>query len=108
VTLLSVLRDLVGAAAAPADPPGARRIIVAVELKSRHVVVGAPTPGDRQALAGLHVPDLVAAAERIDVPRARRIVVAVELKSLHVVVSAPTPSDREAFAGLGVDELHAG
>jgi hypothetical protein len=32
---------------------------VAVELQGSDVVVGALAPGNRQALAGLHVPDLV-------------------------------------------------
>ena len=46
---------LIDSLSSRADPPGARRIAVAVELKSRHVVVGAPAASDRQALAGLGV-----------------------------------------------------
>lgn len=68
------------------NPPGARPIVVAVELKSRH---------DRQALAGLHV----SAAGRINGPGARRI--AVTLLSV-----LPPAGDRQALAGLGVDKHH--
>jgi pimeloyl-ACP methyl ester carboxylesterase len=101
------LAGLIDSLSRRADPPGARRIVVAVELKSRHVVVGAPAPSDRQALAGLNIPDLVGAAPgRVDVPGARRIAVADELKNRHVVVGAPAPSDRQALTCLGVDEHH--
>ena len=44
------------------DRPAARQVGVAVELQCADVVVGAHTPGDRQALVSLHVPDLVDAA----------------------------------------------
>ena len=53
---------LIDSLSSRADPPGARRIAVAVELKSRHVVVSAHATGNRQALVGLHVLDLVHAA----------------------------------------------
>jgi pimeloyl-ACP methyl ester carboxylesterase len=49
------LAGLIDSLSRRADPPGARRIVVAVELKSRHVVVGAPAPSDRQALTRLGV-----------------------------------------------------
>jgi hypothetical protein len=81
------------------NPPGARRIAVAVELKSR-IVVGAPAPGNRQALPSLHVADLKDAAGVVDPPGARRIAVAVELKSRHVVVGAPAPGNRQALPSL--------
>jgi len=89
-----------------ADFPGARWITVAVELKRRHVVVGASSSRDCQAFAGLRVPDLIeAAAGRADRPRARRIAVAVELKRLHVVVGASAPGDCQALAGLHILDL---
>lgn len=89
-----------------ADPPSARRITVTVELKGRHVVVGAPPTGDCQALAGLDVADLEdTAAARRDPPDARGIAVAVVLKRLQVVFGAPPPGDRQALAGLHVADL---
>src|SRR5438045_8841447 len=88
------------------DPPGARRIAVAVELQRRDVVVGAPSSGDGQALTGLYVADLVgAAARRGDPPRARRIAVAVELQRLHVVLGAAPSGDGQALEGLRVADL---
>lgn len=46
-------------------------MVVAVELKGSHVVVGAHATGNRQALASLHVPDLdVATAHLVQRPAA--------------------------------------
>jgi hypothetical protein len=60
--------DLVdGAAGHVVDPPGARRM--AVELKSRHVVVGAHAPGDRQALPRLYERDPTRPPQRVIVRR---------------------------------------
>jgi hypothetical protein len=86
------------------DPPGARRIVVAVELQSRHVVFRAPPSRDGEALARLDVLDLVAVgADRIQPPAARWLAVAVELQSRHVVVSAHAPGDDDIVKAIAVD-----
>ena len=89
------------------DPPVAREISIAVELKSGHVVLGAHATGDRQALCCLHVLDLVetAAGDVGDPPSAREISVTFELKSGHVVLGAHATGNRQAFAGLNVLDL---
>src|SRR6185503_15270498 len=88
------------------DPPVAREISIAFELKSGHVVLGAHATGNRQAFAGLNVLDLVdaVAGHLAEPPSARRIFVAVELQGSDVVFGAHTTGDRQALAGLGVDE----
>src|ERR1043166_4850473 len=78
------------------DCPAPGQIIVAVELKRRHVVVSTHAPCNRQTFVGFHVPDLVdpAAGHVADPPGARRITVAVELKGRHIIVGAHSPGDR--------------
>src|SRR5215207_7946588 len=82
-------------------------MVVAVELESGHVVVGAQSTGNRQALVGLHIPELVdAVGPLVQPPTARRIAVAVELYRRDVVVGARSTGNRQALAGLAVDEHH--
>jgi hypothetical protein len=80
---------------------------VAVELKRRHIVVGAHPSRNRQALPCLHVPDLVEATPTYigDGPRAGRMAVAIKLKSRHIVVCTQPSRNCQTLPCLHIPDL---